>query len=59
MEYKKYAPLIGKKLTWDIIESLMKDMRSQINAESLKARKLNLRRVEKKKSSQQMEDDGS
>jgi hypothetical protein len=38
MEYKKYAPLIGKKLTWEMIESFMKDMRSQINVENLKAR---------------------
>lgn len=34
MENKKYAPIIGKKLTVDILKMLMEDIRRDIRAEN-------------------------
>ena len=40
MENKKYAPLIGQKLTWETLEYLMKALRDDIIAENITRRKL-------------------
>ncbi len=45
MENKKYAPLIGKKLTWELLEYLEKALREDINAESIARRKLKKSKV--------------
>lgn len=39
MEQKKYAPLIGKTLTWEIIQRLINDIRFEVRAEEMKAKK--------------------
>lgn len=61
MKHKKYAPLIGKELTWDIIDGLMKDMRAQIIAEDLKPKRVRHRSNKggNKNKAVHMEDDGS
>ena len=56
MENKKYAPLIGKKLTWEMLEFLMKDMRDDILAENITHKKL---KRSKKVTSVHTEDDGA
>lgn len=59
MEYKKYAPLIGKKLTWDIIEELTKDIKSQLVAEQHKAKHIRYKAKEQRGKPVHTEDDGS
>jgi hypothetical protein len=34
MEYKKYAPLLGKKLTEEILDKLIKSIRDDVRKES-------------------------
>lgn len=58
MEYKKYAPLIGTKLTWEVIEMLAKDIKADIhvaNQQRIKARY----KLKDKKPVIHTEDDGS
>ena len=35
MENKKYAPLIGKQLTWEMLDSLLSDVRADVVREFL------------------------
>jgi len=58
MEYKKYAPLIGKKLTWEVIDMLARDMAAQVSAEVRKAQKTKYKN-KTKKPVVHTEDDGS
>lgn len=43
MENKKYAPLIGKQLTWEMLESLLSDLRAEAAREFANRPKSSLR----------------
>lgn len=58
MEYKKYASLIGTKLTWEVIDMLMKDIKTDINVVNQQRVKSRYR-LKSKKFNVHTEDDGS
>lgn len=49
MEHKKYAPLIGKELTWETLESLIKSVREDVLAEQRAQQKTRQRRTHNEK----------
>lgn len=58
MEYKKYAPLIGTKLTWEVIDMLIRDIKADINVANQQRIKSRYR-LKGKKPAVHTEDDGS
>lgn len=58
MEHKKYAPLIGTKLTWEIIDMLTKDIKADIHVANKQKAKTRYRPKEKNPPVH-TEDDGS
>lgn len=54
MEYKKYAPLLGKKLTEEILDKLIKSIREDVRRESK-----NYKKGKKKVESVPSEHDGA
>lgn len=56
MEHKKYAPLIGKVLTWEMLEGIVNDARAQAKVEIRAALK---KRKQKAEGSSHTEHDGA
>lgn len=56
MTHQKYAPLIGKELTWETLKKLMEDIRLDVHAEqSVRSKAKRKRPI----AIQKVEDDGA
>lgn len=55
MEYKKFSPMIGKELTWPLLDTLVEEIRKEFNMHLIK-KKPRTKAISKRR---RTEDDGA